>query len=187
MAFLLSNCATSPKKDHTIKNTPLNETQVAFDDRPLTAEQTAQLQASVDYINNDDITSAKKILKALYKVAPSNKNIAANYALVAYKMGDDQLVSTILAKDQRSPLALNILGLQALKSDRPKDADDFFQKAIQVDDKYAQAHYNLALLYDTYYQDLNRAIKYYQAYLVLTNFEDKKIQQWVEELEASVL
>lgn len=186
MIFLLASCALSPQKENTKINTPLNENRVAIVDKPLNIEQTAQLKAAVDDINNSNIKSAKKILKTLYNSVPSNKNIAANYALVAFKMGDDELVNTILAKDQRSPLSLNILGLQALKDNRPGDAEKFFQKAIQIDDKYAQAHYNLALVHDTYYQDLSSAIKYYQSYLVLTNFEDKKTQQWVEELEASV-
>lgn len=185
LSFLLTGCGSSPTKDTA--STPI-ETQTystPTTDTPLSSDQKSRLNSAIDMINNEEFKTAHKVLKGLYKKSPSNRDVAANYALSAYKTNNKKLARSILAKDQRSPLAQNLLGMLALESDRPKAADEHFQKAIALDGEYAQAYYNLALVYDTYYQDLSSAIKLYQTYLVLIDFKDIETQKWVKELESS--
>jgi tetratricopeptide (TPR) repeat protein len=66
------------------------------------------------------------------------------------------------------------------------NAEKGYKEALQLREKYPAAHYNLGLLYDTYYQDVDRAIVHYDRYLELSDGSDKKTQSWVDELKQKV-
>ena len=65
-------------------------------------------------------------------------------------------------------------------------ARDYYLRAIEIKDNYALAHYNLALVYDIYIQDIPKAIGHYQKYLALIKRKDQKTAEWVEQLKASM-
>ena len=67
-----------------------------------------------------------------------------------------------------------------------KQAEAQYLAAIKLDAACASCHYNLALLYDLYYQDLGKAIGQYQAYLDHITNTDEDTQAWIEELKRNL-
>lgn len=191
LTVLLSGCGSTPVK------------QVKTSDKPLTPESTTkevvqdildplaqtQYQMAIEAINKGEYKQASKTLKKLNRSAPSHAGITANMAVIAYKQQqfDDalELVKEALALDPIHALAYNINGLLATKKGDITGAEQAYLLAIKYDDKYANAYYNIALIYDTYYQDITTALKYYKAYLVLSGFKDNDTKIWIEQLERS--
>jgi len=76
--------------------------------------------------------------------------------------------------------------LIAVSRGKYKEAETHYLTAIKLDNKNASAHYNLALLYDVFYQDIRSAIPHYEQYLALINQEDEDTLNWVEELKLNL-
>ncbi len=79
----------------------------------------------------------------------------------------------------------NVLGLLAVEQKAFKKAETEYLLAVTLDKKLASAHYNLALLYDIYFQDIDKAYQSYQTYLSL-NPNDSKTRDWVDQLKYSL-
>ena len=65
-------------------------------------------------------------------------------------------------------------------------AERDYKNAISLYPGYAIAHYNLALLYDIFLQQLEPAIEHYSIYLQLLGREDEDTQNWIKHLENSL-
>ena len=64
-----------------------------------------------------------------------------------------------------------------------KQQKKHYKEAIENKNDYAIAHYNLALLYDIYFQDVAKAIPHYEKYMELINNEDKNTADWLEQIK----
>ena len=51
---------------------------------------------------------------------------------------------------------------------------------------YANAHLNIAVLFDIYLYDLDQAMGHYKKYQSLTNNSDKLVAKWVVDLERRI-
>ncbi len=88
---------------------------------------------------------------------------------------------TIL-KDPQNPLLPLVLFHKGKINDAKKD----YIKAIELKPDYINAHYNLALLYDIYLQEITLAIKHYETYLSLLKKTDEATQEWVNHLRGTL-
>lgn len=80
----------------------------------------------------------------------------------------------------------NLQGLIAASKGEYGNAEKSYLQAIQLRSNYPSAHYNLALLYDIYYQDIDKAVAHYDRYLELSDGTDKKTLGWVAELKQKI-
>lgn len=58
-----------------------------------------------------------------------------------------------------------------------------YESAIRIDENYAPAHYNLAVLADLYLHDPVLALKEFETYQTLLPEPDKKVNGWIIELQ----
>ena len=67
------------------------------------------------------------------------------------------------------------------RADRFGEAVREYKKALEIDFNDADTHYNLAIIYDDYLNDKEKAIKHYQRYLELRpGAEDvEKVNSWI--------
>lgn len=113
----------------------------------------------------------------------------ANLALAQLHAGDiqaaKQSVNNALQLDQQAGL-YNLAGLVAAEDGAYKTAEQHYARAIQINPNLANAHYNLALLNDIYYQNIAKAIQHYERYLALINDADPDTEAWVQELKRNL-
>ena len=190
--IVLSGCESTPTTvDTTIKTLPTtpeaSDITVAI---PLSANEISHYEQSLDYLYIQQYSEAEKILVPLTKKHPQHFGAWMNLATTYY--GQDNFVAAQQASQRAlkindsEPDIHNLIGLLAIENKEYKDAEKEYLLAIKLAPKFAMAHYNLALLYDIFYQDIPAAYKHYNLYLENIQQEDAKTKEWVEQLKYSL-
>ena len=63
------------------------------------------------------------------------------------------------------------------------EARKAYDAALSIDANYAYAHLNIAILYDLYLHDGNKALQHYQRYQALSPTEDTQVVKWIVDLQ----
>ena len=186
LCFILASCQTPPQVINVESTTTVkvNTTQA------LNNFDQIQYDDSVHSINQGEFEQAEKILRDLSKNHPNHSDIWLNLAISYLKQDKIKLSVSALEQsinlDSTNAEAYNLSGLLAVENKQFKVAETQYIHAMNLDNRHANAHYNLALLYDIYYQEISKAYLYYQKYLNLTPVEDKETREWVEQLQYSI-
>ena len=86
-------------------------------------------------------------------------------------------------RDSADAVAYNHLGILQRRKGQFEEALMAYQRAIEIDVKYARAHLNLGILFDLYLQDLEKALAQYRVYQTLTDEQDKQVAGWIVDIE----
>lgn len=62
-------------------------------------------------------------------------------------------------------------GINLYVQKKYKEAIDLYKTVIRIDPFYSKAFFNLAIVYDEYYEDKQPALKYYQDFVLLEKDE----------------
>lgn len=187
----LASCSSQPKTSTpSISSTPapiVGDTPPQHD--AMSPTDATTYASVIRSINIDKMKKAVKTLRTLEKKYPQHVGIQINLATTHYKLGEYKQAQNV-AQNARAiaenvPELHNILGLLAVKNHDFKRAESAYLKAIELDHSHADANYNLALLYDIYFQDIPKAYTYYQKYLILSP-EDEATKDWVSQLKYSL-
>lgn len=187
----VSACSTQVKQatDSTIENTG----KAAAGDAStfsVTTEQKQQYRQAITALNNNDLDEAEKLLKDFQQQKPGLAGPLANLGLVFYKRGNTEQAEKYLDQaiqlNDKQAQALNLKGEIAYRRGQVTQAEDYYKKALDAKDDYANAHYNIALLYDVYLQDIAKAVVHYRRYLELSDKPDQNTKDWLEQLENSL-
>lgn len=150
----------------------------------------ALYRQAITALSNSDTGAAESIFTQLTNNRPEIAGPWANLALIQYNDNNIDKASEYLQKAlELSPKMAQALNLKAqleVRNGNIKEAEQLYIQAIDSDDNYANAHYNIALLYDIYLQDIQKAIKHYKRYLELTDNKDTATIEWLQHLEATV-
>lgn len=187
LASILGGCSNN----HS--STPAPATETTYTKKQSSESIKAELalyQKAVLTLNEHKLDDAEKLFDQMRKLQPDMAGAWANLALIKMKKGDfkasQKLIVIALEKNSNMPQALNLAGSLALKDGRLNDAKNYFSQAVKEKPDYALAHYNLALLFDIYFQDLPQAITHYQLYLEHLGQEDKDTARWLKGLKSTV-
>jgi len=135
------------------------------------------------------IDRARSSLKQLSKRHRQHFGIKLNLATAYYRQQQwdeaEKYCNQAMAINNTHPQVHNLKGLIAVEKRGIPLAEREYLIALTLDPDYANAHYNLALLYDIYYQDINKAYLHYLKYLNLVP-DDEAVKGWVERLKYSV-
>lgn len=182
--LLLLGCASAPSQQPAESKTNAKSTQAEAN-----AEIAMYAIAMAD-IQDNKLQKAQELLNKISEKHPELAGPWANQALIDIKNKDltkaRQHLDNALKRDPGMPQAYNLLGYLDKEDGKITKAIEDYNRAIAKKPDYAIAHYNLALLYDIYLQDIPNAIEHYKRYLVLTNNQDKRTADWVTELESSL-
>lgn len=183
LAALLSGCAQSPQQ-------PASGADSAGDPQSLSEAQQRLHQSALRAAQQQNYASAIESLERLQRSRPEHPEVWSNLATAYFGEGETDKAREALEKAEflgAEPAALeNLKGSMALEEGKLEQAKKHFHQAVEHNPETADAHYNLGLIYDTYFQDIARAIEHYQRYLTLTPEEDSQTAQWVEQLERSL-
>jgi len=170
---------------------------------PVTAEQTRSIanisvstadvekyQNGLNALNNNDETKAEGIFNEIIEDNPELAGPYTNLALIHFKKKEYdlslELVNKALMRNPEQAQAYQLRGQIFVTKGKIHDAKKDYIKAIELKPDYINAHYNLALLYDIYLQEISLAIKHYETYLSLIEKPDEATQEWVNHLKGTL-
>ena len=179
VALLLSSCATTTETT-TISSSVISPLEQSDSERN-------KYKKALTLLNHDKLDAAKEIFQQLKSDRPELAGPYANLAIIALKNNEPEkaleLVKLALTKNPNLAQALNLLAYLEQVSGEIKLAEKHYKEAIKNKSNYAIAHYNIALLYDVYLQDIESAIPHYERYMELINNEDKSTADWLEQIK----
>ncbi|RYY77084.1 MAG: tetratricopeptide repeat protein [Gammaproteobacteria bacterium] len=180
--IFLSGCSNTPSESRKSSTLSTNV--------ELSVDEQSTYQEALEAIRSDN---AEKAIQPLVKITRSHSehigawiNLANAYLKIS-KISEAESASAH-AKEINPKVAevYNLQGLIAVQKGEYSNAEKNYVQALQLKENYPSAHYNLGLLYDMYYQDLDRAIIHYDRYLELSDGADKKTIGWVAELKQKI-
>jgi len=184
-AFLLSSCQSNGKKPDV--KAPVMSSEIAN----FTPQQELNYNKALEYLNSKkNHSEAEALLLKLTEQQPNLPGPWANLGLLNLlqkkPVEAENFVKRALKINPKMSQALNLMGLIATHNRDIKSAENYYLEAIAIKKDYSNAHYNLALLYDIYLQDIRKAAKHYRHYLRSINNKDEITLNWTEQLERSL-
>lgn len=182
---LLSACAQVPDKQsvstaqtHTIENNSIS-----------TADREKYKSGLIALNNNEDAT-AENIFNEFLQDTPELAGPYTNLALIHFKRQEYEqsleLVNKALIRNPEQAQAYQLRAQILVTKRKINEAKKDYIKAVELKPDYINAHYNLALLYDIYLQEITLAINHYEIYLSLIKAPDETTQEWVNHLKGSL-
>ncbi|MDH5445569.1 MAG: tetratricopeptide repeat protein [Gammaproteobacteria bacterium] len=185
IAAILTGCATQETQPDKVSAQDIDKALKQTSEADI-----AKYKEILALINEGKLDKAEAALKDFADDQQALAGPWANLALISIKRNKleeaEQRLQKALARNPEMPQALNMMGFIEKQKGNIVKARDYYLRAIEIKDNYALAHYNLALVYDIYIQDIPKAINHYQKYLALTKYKDKKTVQWLDQLKASM-
>jgi Tfp pilus assembly protein PilF len=181
-ALLLVGCSTtSPTK--STQNLSTSKTA-------LSEKYRGDYKKALGDIEAKDYSQANSILN---RVMAANSGFVegwANLALVQLRLGNivqaKHSATNAMQLELKSASLENLMGLIDVEDGAYKAAEQHYTQALRLDPNFANAHYNLALLNDIYYQNIAKAIQHYERYLALINSADPDTEAWIAELKRNL-
>jgi len=184
--LLLSGCAENPVSNSA--TSPSSQASKSIQDTAIA--ELAMYGEAINELNNKQFEQAKALLHTITTKRPQLAGPWANLALIDINANQlepaKEKLNKAISLDPNMSQAYNLLGYIEKKEGNINKAITYYLKAIDKNPEYAIAHYNVALLYDIYLQDIPDAIQHYKRYLELTKEQDKQTADWVTELESTL-
>lgn len=182
ISVLLTACSTT-NKTTTISSSGLSPLEQS-------EAELSRYKTAITLLNNNKLDEAKEIFVEFKSERPELAGPYANLAVIALKRNNPdeamKLVKIAVEKNPKSPQALNLLAYLEQMNGEITSALNHYKQAIINKNDYALAHYNIALLYDVYLQDVESAIPHYERYMKLTNNKDKNTADWLEQIKRTL-
>ncbi len=144
-----------------------------------------QFLDTLSEMETGDYAVAEAAFSELVEDVPNEAMYWANYALSQYKNGNLQAallsIDTSLTLKPRLKAVLNLKAVVLIEQGKIPEAEKLMLDTVAKYPDSPKLYYNLALLYDTYFQDANNAALYYQRYLNIVK-EDVETARWLKQI-----
>ena len=188
-AILLVSCsekAIQPQAIPVPKPQPVVESTAVTVDA-ISPQLQLQYQDGIDAMKKGEQAKAQRVFRKFIRSKPKLAGAYINLALIHFEKEESEkslkLVNRAIELNNQQPQAFNLRAQLLIKQGKINQAKEDYLSAIQLKPDYANAQYNLALLYDIYLQELTLAIKHYEIYLSLINYSDEPTQEWLDQLK----
>lgn len=149
-----------------------------------------QYRTALTALNNGNSEQAAKIFTDMISSNPDLAGPHSNLALIQYKnkkyVESFKLTEKAIQLNPKQAQAYNLRGQLNITAGKVHDAKSDYLKAVELKPDYANAHYNLALVYDIYLQEIELAIKHYQRYMSLLKQPDEPTKEWISHLKGTL-
>ena len=177
---LLSSCAEQPPL-------PVENTLPASDAIPATEDIDAVYAEAIGHMQDHEWRAAEKLLSTITAAQPDASGAWTNLGIVHIKLGDSSAAQAAfrhaIAGNHSQIEAWNQLGMLQRRAGELDEAAASWQTVLQIDPDHANAHWNLAILYDRYRPDPAQALAHYSRYRQLAQPTDPQLDRWIAELE----
>lgn len=182
-AALLAGCASAPRQESTL--TPAIDSATPAS-KPAPQDVDRDFRSAIALMQAEDWQAAADRLDAITTAQPGLSGAWVNLGIARVKLGDsggaEQAFKTAIEANSQQTEAWNQLGIIYRRSGRLDEAQFIYNEALKHDPGYADAHWNLAILHDSYLPDPALALAHYEQYQQLTQSDDAQLQQWITSL-----
>lgn len=180
----LAGCSSAPKKESAKKGEAPAATAKPTDVEPQIA---ALYQRAVATLKSGDENNALIQFQSVAEKAPQLAGPFINMGLIhlhkqRYQDAEQALLQATTVKPNDA-VAQNHLGIALREQGKFDKAGQAYQQALQIDPNYANAHLNIAVLYDIYLSDLPNALQHYEKYQALTDNKDELVPKWIADVK----
>jgi len=181
----LSSCSQPTVKEESAQPAPKKSSK-----KSLTKVQREIYRDGVTALYNKNYATAEKIFKDFIHHKPELAGAYSNLALIHFKKKEYTksmaLANQAIQLNPKQSQAYNLRGQLYIIEGEIHKAKDDYSRSIELKPGYANAQYNLALLYDIYLQEIELAIKHYEIYLSLLKKPDEATIEWVNHLKGTL-
>ncbi len=146
----------------------------------------ASYEAALLAMREGKTAQAEKALQQLTTQYPNYSGPQANLGILYFHQSKLEKAKTAfqasLKINPKNIVSLNHLGIISRGAGEFKQAQSYYEKALQIDPDYAYAHLNFGILLELYMGKLPEALKHYQRYQKLTPKEDVEVKKWIVDL-----
>jgi tetratricopeptide (TPR) repeat protein len=189
LSVLIYGCAQEIQQDNTPGSQGRSSTEHQQKDITTSEAEFSRYKQAIYYISNNDMDKAQTILLEFTQQRPELAGPWTNLGLIKLKQNDfdtaEKFISIALEKNPELAQALNLMATIRIHQGKIKVAEQLYKKSIALKPSYSLAHYNLALLYDIYLQNIPEAIVHYTAYLELSKENDSATRDWLKQLKST--
>ncbi|CAA0102528.1 tetratricopeptide repeat protein [Zhongshania aliphaticivorans] len=137
-----------------------------------------------------DIESAKSALIAITEKAPNYSGPWTNLGIISagqrqYDQAENYFNQALKCQDKNT-VAMNWLGYLSSVKKEYSSASMWYSRAIAIDPTYAEAHLNLAMLYEANLHRPKEALDHYRVYQAQTGGKNMLVSAWIRNLEESM-
>lgn len=178
--LLLVACAATTGPAGDVASTPKKELP------KVDPKVAAKYEAALSAMRAGKTVKAEKALQQFAAQYPNYSGPQANLGILYFQQ--DKLeeakaaFQASLEINPRNVVSLNYLGIISRGAGDFKQAQAYYEKALQIDPKYAYAHLNYGILLELYMGKLPEALQHYQQYQKLTPEEDIEVKKWIVDL-----
>lgn len=187
----ITACSSAPliKPEFQVDAPPDDELTKAALHRQQQANK-QKYQQAVAALEQNILDKAEQLFAEFNQANPALAGATTNLAIINYRKGNYEealaLVNRSIKINPELAEAYHVRGLLQLEMREISLAEKDYLKALQLKPDYINAHYNLALLYDIYFQDIALAIKHYEIYQSLINIPDETTSEWIIHLRGTL-
>ena len=133
---------------------------------------------------------AIQLLEATTKTHPAFSPAYTNLGLQQLKLkkldeAEVSLKKSIELKPKKS-ISYQHLGVVYRLKGEFSDAKEMYNKALDIDSDYADAHLNLGILMDMYLYEFESALRHYEKYQSLAEKKDKDVAKWIIDIKRRI-
>jgi tetratricopeptide (TPR) repeat protein len=195
---LLGACASTPevvkKPVETVPQavsaaaTTVAATVVAATETPVDPHAQRAFDAARAHLRAGRTADAERGFRDVIARHPELGGAHANLGLMLRNAGrhDESIAALEQAVEvsPKQPVFFNQLGVSYRQKGQFGKAREAYERAIALDDSYADAHLNLGVLLDLYLGDNALALQHYERYLALSPSGDSAVGKWVADLKS---
>jgi len=176
--LLLSACAQQPVRESAGQPVKAGKEKII-----LQAADKKAYNKALWNIKEKKYKKAEATLDKLISKYPDASGPLANKGVIFSKKNQlkkaEEYFLKALSNNNKLVQARNYLAVVYRKQGKFSQAKEMFDAAIATDPYYANAYYNLGILYELYLQVPEKALENYQLYMDLKKGGDKQVAQWV--------
>ncbi|MGI5309373.1 tetratricopeptide repeat protein [Rheinheimera sp. WS51] len=185
--MLCSACSQQPtpsKPSEAALNVPAETATAAQAVLALSDDNQKQFELAKVLMQKQNFEQAAQVLQGILNQDKQFAGVWYNLALCQWQLkqhseAEQSLQQALLAKPGYSA-SLNLLGIISRQSGKFAQAEQYWLSALEAEET-ANAHKNLAILYELYLSQLTKAQYHYQRYYALT--ADPKAKMWLALIE----
>jgi tetratricopeptide (TPR) repeat protein len=196
LLVLLAGCVTEGgTRDTTggIRATAPKDAEVAQDataPAPMAAEEREALDTLLEVMRSGEWSVALNMAEELVGNYPLLAEGYANLGNIQWQLEANNKAEQAWRKALELrpgwPAVANQLGIFYRQLGRFAEALEMYQLALKGDEGYADAHRNIAILYELYMGEGEKALQHYRRYRELLGADEREVTMWIADLERRV-